>query len=196
MDQLENAGLFTHSALSRHAERINRVEAFVYGLADALLDNGQITEETLRDRTAAVAGELAERGETLDGGVRLRVDPEPPPPTAAVDCAARLPICQAVCCRLSFPLSAPEVESGRVKWDLGMPYFARKDDTGTCVHLGEDKHCGVYENRPGVCHSYSCAHDERIWTDFDGMVLNQEWIDQNLRPVRPHLVATRMNRLE
>ena len=38
----------------------------------------------------------------------------------------------------------------------------------------------MYENRPGVCRRYSCYRDERIWTDFDNMVLNQEWIDEHI----------------
>lgn len=194
--QLEKGGLFTHTALSVQAERINRVEAFVYGLADALLESGQVTEEELRTRTENVAKELKERGETLSGGVALRVDPEPPAADATVDCAARMHVCQAVCCRLSFPLSAPEVEGRRIKWELGMPYFARKDDTGSCVHQDENKGCGIYQDRPRVCRTYSCANDERIWSDFDGMVLNQEWIDENLGPHRPRLVATQMDRVE
>ncbi|HEV7805848.1 MAG TPA: hypothetical protein VGO80_08520 [Solirubrobacteraceae bacterium] len=195
-NQVERGALFTHSALSGHAERINRIEAFLYGVVDALLDAGHVTEEQLRDRAAAVGDELREQGETLSGGVALRVDADPPAPDATVDCAARLPVCKAVCCKLSFALSAQEVEAGRVKWDLGKPYLARKDHAGSCVHLTDCHSCGVYDDRPRVCHSYSCAGDERIWTDFEGMVINQEWIDANLGPDQPHLAAVQMRRVE
>ena len=191
--QVEQGGLFTHSAISLHAERINRIEAFLYGLADVLLDGGHITEEQLRIYAERVAGELKEKGEMLSGGVVLRVDGDAPPPVATIDCAARMHICKAACCRLSFPLSASEIESGRVKWELGKPYFARKDSSGCCVHLDESSGCDVYHDRPQVCRGYSCEQDERIWKDFDGMVLNQEWIDQHLRPERPRLVAIRMD---
>lgn len=194
--QVEKAELFTHSALSLHAERINRVEAFLYGLADALLDNGQVAEEQLRSRAANVAEELKQKGETLTGGVLLRIDPEPSLPESKVDCHARMHICKAACCRLSFPLSAPEIESGQIKWELGKPYFIRKDAAGCCVHLDEKSGCGIYQNRPQVCQGYSCANDERIWKDFDGMILNQEWIDQNLGPERMHLVQIRMDRVQ
>lgn len=194
--QVEAGGLFTHTALSVHAERINRVEAFLYGLADALLDGGQVTEEQLRERAARVSEELREKGEALSGGILMRVDPEGEPPAESkVDCAARLHICKAVCCRMSFPLSAPEIEGGRVKWELGKPYFARKDARGQCVHRDEEAGCEVYENRPRVCRGYSCEKDERVWKDFDKMILNQEWIDENLRPERPQLVAIRMDRV-
>jgi hypothetical protein len=193
--QVEAGALFAHSAISVHAERINRIEAFVYGLADALLEAGQITEAQLRKHATGVAEELKQKGETLSGGVLLRVDPDPPPTDARVDCAARMHVCKAVCCRLSFPLSAPEIEGGRLKWELGKPYFARKDATGRCVHLDEKNGCGVYRNRPQVCRGYSCEKDERIWKDFDNMVLNQAWIDENLQPETPHLIAIRMDRV-
>jgi Fe-S-cluster containining protein len=193
--QMEAGGLFTHSALSVHAERINRVEAFLYGLADVLLDAGQVTEEQLQARATSIADELAEQGERLSGGVILRVDPDSQSAAAKVDCAARMHVCNAVCCRLSFPLSAQEVETGQIKWELGKPYFARKDLTGCCVHRDEKGGCGVYENRPHVCRGYSCEKDERIWKDFDRMILNQEWIDENLRSERPRLVQIRMDRL-
>lgn len=194
--QVEQAGLFTHSAISLHAERINRIESFLYGLADLLLDGGHITEEQLRTYAVRVAEELREKGETLSGGVVLRIDKDEPPVQVKVDCAARMHICKAICCRLSFPLSATEIESGKIKWELGKPYFARKDAAGVCVHLEKEKGCGIYDDRPRVCRGYSCEKDERIWKDFDGMILNQEWIDQHLRPERPRLVAIRMDNVE
>lgn len=193
--QVEEAGLFTHSALSAHAERINRVEAFLYGLADALLDGGHVTEEQLRARAAGVAEELRQSGEALSGGVLMRVDADEQAAEVKVDCAARMHVCKGICCRLSFPLSAAEVEGGHVKWELGKPYFARKNEAGACVHQTEAGGCGVYDNRPRICRTYSCAHDERIWKDFDRMILNQEWIDEHLRPERPRLVAIRMDRV-
>lgn len=194
-NQIEAGGLFTHSALSIHAERINRIEAFLYGLADELLERGHVTEERLRVQTVRVADELSEKRETLSGGVQLRVDDDAPVVENKLDCAARMHICKAVCCRLSFPLSAPEVESGKVKWELGKPYFVRRDAAGCCVHLDGKKGCEVYQDRPRVCRGYSCEKDERIWKDFDKMVLNQEWIDENLKPEHRHLVAIRMDRV-
>lgn len=193
--QVEKGGLFTHSALSLHAERINRIEAFLYGLADTLLESGQVTEDQLRIQTTRVAEELRQKGEALSGGVVLRIDPDPPPAESTVDCATRIHICKAACCRLCFPLSAPEIEKGTIKWELGKPYFSRKDAEGQCVHHGKKEGCNVYQNRPRVCRSYSCENDERIWKDFDKMILNQEWIDQNLQPERPYLISIRMDRV-
>lgn len=194
--QVEDGALFTHSALSVHAERINRVEAFVYGLADALLEGHEVTEDELRKQSSDAAQELRARGEALSGGVALRVDADVAPPDAEVDCASRLHICKAVCCRLSFALSAEEVEAGHAKWELGRPYVARKDGKGCCVHLGPKRTCGIYANRPRVCRSYSCANDERIWTDFDNMILNQKWIEENLAADRPRLIGVLMERVD
>ncbi len=135
--------------------------------------------------------------------VALRTDADPLlEPEAStepvVDCASRLPVCQAVCCRLRFMLSAEEVDAGAVRWDIGHPYLIRHDDRGTCVHNESAGHgCSVYDDRPRVCRRYDCTHDPRIWTDFDGMVLNHEWIAANLGPrdisvaaVVPAMMAT------
>jgi len=75
---------------------------------------------------------------------------------------------------------------GRVRWELGRPYLARKDEGGMCVH--RDAHgCTIYSDRPGVCRRYSCASDQRIWIDFAGRIPNEEWIAQNTGPARARL---------
>lgn len=100
-----------------------------------------------------------------------------------VDCDARMHICKAACCSLPFPLSAAEVESGKVKWDLGHPYVIRHSAEGFCVHNDRSTgSCGVYDHRPGVCRGYSCAEDDRIWLDFDNMILNEEYLRSRRRP--------------
>ena len=43
--------------------------------------------------------------------------------TVLVSCQERLPICRAICCKLSFGLTAQEVGAGHVKWDIGMPWY-------------------------------------------------------------------------
>jgi Fe-S-cluster containining protein len=104
-------------------------------------------------------------------------------PEVEVDCAARMHVCQAVCCTLPFPLSAEEVEAGEVRWDLGHPYVIRQTAEGYCVHNERPTGgCDVYDHRPGVCRGYSCAEDARIWSDFDNMVLNEEFLSSRRRP--------------
>lgn len=102
-------------------------------------------------------------------------------PEVFVDCAARMPVCQAVCCKLAVHLSADEVVSGNVRWDPETPYLLQREEDGRCTHQDrETGFCGAYDARPKPCRRYSCAGDRRIWRDFEGMVLNQEWIDANL----------------
>jgi Fe-S-cluster containining protein len=99
-----------------------------------------------------------------------------------VDCDARMHICKAACCSLPFPLSADEVEAGKVKWDLGHPYVIRHSEAGYCVHNERSTGgCDVYDHRPGVCRGYSCAEDDRIWLDFDNMVLNEDFLGNRHR---------------
>ena len=98
-----------------------------------------------------------------------------------MDCAARLPVCQAVCCRLKFALSEDEIISGKVRWDIGHPYIIRHDSDGACTHLESGSGaCGIYADRPRVCRRYDCSGDARIWADFEKMVLNRDWIDRQL----------------
>lgn len=128
-----------------------------------------------------VAEEWASTSAIRWPGVVLRSDAPEKKVAQEVDCAARMHICHAVCCSLQFPLSAEEVEAGRVKWDLGHPYMIRDNTDGYCCHNDPaGGGCTVYEDRPAVCRHYSCASDERIWTDFEGMVLNTEWLSEHL----------------
>jgi Fe-S-cluster containining protein len=179
--QVERASLFTHTALGESYQRVGELQAFVHGLADALLARGAIDDQALAAAIEHARAELRQRGELAGPGAVVRVDADPVPPPARVDCAARLQVCKAVCCRLDFALSVGEVEAGRVKWDLGRPYFVRHAADGCCTHLGpQARGCGVYADRPQVCRHYDCTGDARIWKDFAKMELNDEWIGAHL----------------
>jgi len=119
-------------------------------------------------------------------------------PEVFVDCAARMPVCHAVCCKLGIHLSASEALDERLTTDPANPFLLQREEDGRCTHQQRGSgFCGVYEARPQPCRQYSCAGDRRIWRDFEGMVLNQEWLDANLggtgglqliqvEPRRPH----------
>ena len=193
--QVQRGSLFTHTLLTEQAERANTTEALVNGLIDVLIQDGVIEADRLRQAAEAVQDETAAAGNLATVGVAIRIDgDEADEPPAIVDCAARLPICQAACCRMRFALSVPEIESGPVKWDLGRPYFNRRGPDGYCHQCDSTTHaCGVSEQRPGVCRRYSCAGDGRIWKDFDAMELNNEWIAANLGGDEPGPVEVYMN---
>lgn len=200
--QLERGSMFTLAVLHRSGQRLGRAEALLGGMLEVLQAKGLVSDDDLQ--AVFAADEVDEAADGTEPAHDTQSEAEEPPdvpvigwPTVAlrsdaddgpvaeptVDCASRLPVCQAVCCRLRFMLSAEEVDAGAVKWDIGHPYVIRHDRGGTCVHNDAATHgCGVYDDRPRVCRKYDCTHDPRIWTDFDGMVLNHEWIAANLGP--------------
>jgi Fe-S-cluster containining protein len=191
--QLTRGAYYLHTAMTRQAERLNESEAFLFGLIDTLLESGAVEETKLQGKINALREEVRMKGEQFTTGVMVRQDPALPPVAPDINCAERLPICQAACCRLSFALSVAELEEGKIRWDLGRPYLIRHDAQGRCVHLQAGScGCSVYEDRPRVCKVYSCREDRRIWTDFEGMVLNTEWIEQNLSGDRLVLAAVEM----
>lgn len=192
--QVERSSFFTHTLVSQFADRVNELEPMLYGLIDRLIARGVVTEDEVLAAGTASRDELAERGEAMNPGLAVRVDDAAATPVA-VDCDRRMPICHAVCCRLSFALTVEEIESGTVRWDLGQPYYIRHEADGRCTHIDRASGgCSIYERRPQVCRTYSCAGDTRIWKDFDRMVLNQEWLDDNLSDQAPRVVSAMMHR--
>jgi Fe-S-cluster containining protein len=186
--QVERGSMFTQAVFQKSFTRLSLVEAALREVVDVLVARGVVSGDDLTDAQAALQESEPhsdEVGSPLAAlpwpAVAIRVDPVEEEQLEPVDCAARLPVCQAVCCRLKFALSQDEVEKGRVKWDIGHPYVIRQDSTGYCCHNEVPTHrCTVYEDRPRLCQRYSCRGDSRIWTDFDGMVLNSEWINDHL----------------
>lgn len=214
--QTERSSVHTQASLIHAFTRIHNAEAVLNELLEALAESGVIHPEQVPlaiKRFGGHADSQPEMGSDDLGsrppmdpesaeeeqsklalrwpGVVLRTEHDDGPPLEKVDCAARMHLCHAVCCSLQFPLSADEVDAGKVKWDLGHPYMIRDNSDGYCFHNEADTgHCTVYDDRPGVCRRYSCAHDKRIWSDFEGMVLNTEWISEHLghgRKMRVHV---------
>ena len=192
--QAAEAAMHGHTVDSQLAERLHVLESMFYGLVDLLVHKREIAESELATAAHQVSEIIEGRGERVHGGVALRVEADNDQSFSPVNCAERMAVCKAVCCRLSFPLDVEEVQSGELKWELGRPYFIRHNSEGACVHQDASTGaCGVYDRRPSVCKRYSCETDTRIWKDFSNMVLNQEWIDENLGPERPQLVQIRMD---
>jgi hypothetical protein len=180
--QVDRGNLFAHSALTEQAARLNEAASVVNGLVGLLVQRGLVDADELLAVVDSVRTQTEAAGESARLGVVVRKDSEGSTHDGGpVDCAARIPVCHAVCCRLRFALSVEEIDSGPMKWDLGRPYYNRVDSDGYCQQFDrETRGCGVYEQRPTPCRGYSCENDPRIWTDFEGMVLNHEWIDERL----------------
>ena len=175
--QVEGGNLFAHSTLTEHASRINEAAAIVNGLVGLLVERGLIEGDELLAAVDSVRERTERAGHHAHVGIAVRVERDVEEPD--IDCEARLTICKAACCRLHFALSVEEVErGGPLRWELGHPYFNRHNADGYC-HQWDDG-CGIYDERPSVCRSYTCAGDARIWKDFDAMELNHEFIDSKL----------------
>ncbi|HET8619614.1 MAG TPA: YkgJ family cysteine cluster protein [Acidimicrobiales bacterium] len=192
--QLRHASFFVQASLEQHGRLTGKLDVYLTSLIELLMDKGVIEAEDLATTVDANRrekdSESRARFET-DGmlpawpTIMVRQDDpeEPVAPEIEVDCAARMHVCQAVCCSLPFPLSAAEVEAGDVRWDLGHPYVIRQTAEGWCTHNDRSTGgCDVYGKRPAVCRGYSCAEDDRIWADFDNMVLNHEFLDNRRKP--------------
>jgi hypothetical protein len=181
--QLERLGFFTFNGLNKYAEKINELEVKLKSLINALNLDQSLNQELFDGIQKTLKERMINEGSQLDNGVKLRFDTEDfkkkiSPP---VNCSERLHICKAVCCKLQFPLSAEEIEKGKIKWDLGIPYQIRQKDNGYCTHNKADCSCSVYEDRPRICIKFSCVNDARIWKDFEKMELNKEWINSTLK---------------
>lgn len=183
--QLERGYKFSHSVIGESMLRTSELQVLLHGLLDTLLAKGITSESELLSAMHKVRSELSERDELDWQRAMIRNDAtDKKKPIVKIDCQARLHLCKSACCKLDFALNIPELEEAEIKWDLGRPYFIRHDSNGYCSHLDcTSGDCGVYEKRPNVCRGFSCAKDERIWTDFDNMQPNHEWIDANLSGV-------------
>jgi Putative zinc- or iron-chelating domain len=87
-----------------------------------------------------------------------------------IDCAARLHLCQARCCRFDVSLSAQDVADG-IPWVVDEPYLMPRDPyTKQCVCMDGQGACTIYEQRPASCRVYDCRGDARVWIDFEARI--------------------------
>jgi hypothetical protein len=169
--QVEQGSLFAHAELTRQSHRTNETDALLNGLVALLVQHKIVDGDELMKVVDQAREPVKQK---VDIALRVNEEGEEP----QIDCASRIHVCKAVCCRLHWALSVEEIEDGRVKWELGRPYFNRHNDEGYC-HQWDDG-CNIYEDRPNPCRMYSCEHDDRIWKDFEAMELNDEWIAEYL----------------
>ena len=77
------------------------------------------------------------------------------------------------------PLTHQDLDEGIVQWDRDQPYLNRQRADGYCVHCDAvSLRCATYEQRPGLCRSYDCRGDSRIWVDFERRIPNPTLADQ------------------
>lgn len=170
--------LYAHSRLNANTSKTLEVASFLYALVELLDEKGLTAIEELDERKRVVGERLMEQFRQNGSGVVLQ-DPEYDKYTfqdgAEIDCASRVHLCHAACCRLPFALSKQDIREGIVHWDLGQPYLIAHNGNGTCCHLDCDAlACTVWEHRPVPCRGFDCRQDERVWLDFESMVVNPD----------------------
>ena len=168
---------YMHTRANANTGKLLEVASFTYAAIELLAEKGLLEIADLDERKAAVAERLVKKF-TEDGMGAAYQDPEFDKysfdKTVEIDCANRLDICKAACCRLRFALSRQDVKEGIVQWEFSHPYFIAHGADGYCRHLDRQR-CSIHQNRPVPCRGYNCRNDKRIWSDFDKKLLSPEF---------------------
>ena len=167
--------LYSYRQLDASLTRVYEASVHLYSLIELLISKGIIGIEELEEGKKIAGKRLEESYKKAGIGVRLQqteTDKYEVSEEIQIDCESRMHICRAACCRLSFSLSTQDIYEG-IRWDLGNPFMNVIGESGYCVHLQPDVlRCTIYEQRPAICRKYDCRNDQRIWLDFDKMVIN------------------------
>jgi len=131
-------------------------------LLDALVMRGQLPEKYTKLATK-IRGDRSTVRLTMVTEKRLKDSPD-------IDCASRLHLCEARCCRLEVSLSAEDLADG-IPFAIDQPYALPRDPyTKKCVCMDEAGACTIYEKRPASCRVYDCREDQRVWIDFEARI--------------------------
>jgi hypothetical protein len=172
---VERGFMVTHNHATEQLEQLNRLSAHVYALTELLVQDGVVDPGELEDRRGATYEAMRARDPLrwlIARAHHLTHDKYDPERAVAIDCASRLPLCRAACCRLGFYLSNQDLEEGVVRWDLARPYHIKQGADGYCVHCSAEHSCEVWAQRPEPCRAYDCRGDARIWLDFAARIPN------------------------
>jgi len=172
--------VYAHDRANANTAELEKAVATIEALVELLVEAGLEPEriEAARARaTERVRKRFTERGMAV-----VRQDFDVPkrefPDGVEIDCANRVHLCRAACCRLQVGLSGEDVREGILRWDTGNPYALERGEDGWCVHMERGScRCTVYEARPIPCRGFDCREDKRIWLDFEARVPNPALAD-------------------
>jgi Fe-S-cluster containining protein len=165
--EIERGLRFAHVMLTVNQEQGSEAVAYVQALADLLVRKGIIQHEELEGPLEQAHKEVAE---VPMPRVRLAEmgDKYAEGESVEIDCASRIPLCQARCCSFKFFLTKQDLDEGVAKWDYGNPYWIKQAADGYCVHSDpRTRGCLIHAKRPHVCRRYDCRNDKRVWIDFE-----------------------------
>lgn len=179
-DDLRWGLMYAHDRANANTSELEALAATVEGLVELLVEAG-MPPEAIRAARERARGRVRRRF-TQRGMAVIRQDFDVPKRQfaggAEIDCASRVDLCKAACCRLAVGLSGEDVQEGVLRWDPGNPYALQRGDDGWCVHMERGScRCTVYEARPIPCRGFDCRNDRRIWLDFEGRVPNPALAD-------------------
>jgi Fe-S-cluster containining protein len=174
--ELEQGLRFVNLSIANLRDDLLRLAGQVVALTEAVAakTGAAALRDEVEDATPPLVQQiLAADEQTLDRVLLGAVDDKYALTPTDVPCAELIPICQARCCRLTFALTSQDLDEGVIRWEYGKPYLIRhRASDGYCVHHDPASHfCTVHAHRPGICRTYSCANDKRIWADFERRIL-------------------------
>jgi Fe-S-cluster containining protein len=179
-DRTEIAGglRYAHSRANANTAKIVDLASFAYAAIEMLVERGLVSIPELDERKKVVSERLVAQLREEGIGAAYQ-DPELEKygfeGSVQIDCAGRMHLCKAACCRLRFALSRQDIEEGIVQWDFSHPYFIACGGDGYCHHLDRGAMaCSIHAHRPVPCRAYDCRGDARIWSDFEGRVVSPE----------------------
>lgn len=171
-EDVERGLRFNHIVDHQTRTKLTELSASFYALVETMIARGVVPlDEYEKRRATTLAREQEKSKSELQPQVSNIPDKYKLEQLPAIDCEARLPLCKARCCTLTFPLSIQDLDERVVRWDYSRPYQIGRRPDGYCVHNKAGTcQCEVYEHRPGICRTYSCQNDKRIWKDFDARI--------------------------
>ncbi|MBA3394865.1 MAG: YkgJ family cysteine cluster protein [Deltaproteobacteria bacterium] len=171
---MQHAMRTSYGMIAREAATSFDIAATVEAVVALLIAKGVIdADELVAVREVAATRIATERAAGWIGpDLAMVTTEEEAQPAQLVDCETRRPTCQAACCVLGkVTLTEREVRQNTLLWDLGAPYSLPRAPTGHCAYLDRDSlACTVWNDRPYVCRSYSCANDAIVWDDFKALI--------------------------
>jgi Fe-S-cluster containining protein len=167
-EDLEGGLRFLHLVDMETKARVAELSATLNAVVETLVGSGQLPFETYEKRKRLTVLRENERAQG-EAGVMVANIPDKYAlgDLPQIDCAARIPLCRARCCAFTFPLSVQDLDERVVRWTYSAPYKIAQREDGYCVHNQGAGQCGVYAQRPGVCRTYDCRNDKRVWIDFE-----------------------------
>lgn len=164
---------FSHARETELERQVAELSANLNALTEVLIADATIALEDYEERRALMV-ERHQKRQKRNPLVVLEPEPDKYQLTVLpdVDCAAKMHVCKARCCKFEVNLSVQDLDERILRWSYDQPYtLAKRVEDKMCVHSGADGACTVYENRPASCRVFDCREDPRIWVDFENNVL-------------------------